>query len=197
MGAANRREVTMHDENVIENPLSGERIVIRTSGSETGGSLLVWDLDLAPGGRVPSSHSHPEQEEAFTIVSGEMRFRVGRRRVIAGPGETVTVPPGTVHHFRNRGSLPTHAHVETRPALDMEAMLVIGAAMARDQFAAGKKLPRLLELALFLREYEREVASPYLPGLVRAVSRPVAWLVRRRALDAHYEGLRERDTTAA
>ena len=45
---------------VIENPLSGERIVIRTSGAETGGRLLAWDLYLAPGGRVPSSHSHPD-----------------------------------------------------------------------------------------------------------------------------------------
>jgi hypothetical protein len=33
---------------VIENPLSGERIVIRTSGTETGGRLLAWDLFLAP-----------------------------------------------------------------------------------------------------------------------------------------------------
>jgi hypothetical protein len=67
------------EEHVIENPLSGERIVIRTSGAETGGTLFVWDLELAPGGRVPSSHSHPEQEERFSVVSGQMRFRVGGR----------------------------------------------------------------------------------------------------------------------
>ena len=30
-----------------------------------------------------------------------MRFRVGRRRLTAGPGDTVRVPPGTVHHFAN------------------------------------------------------------------------------------------------
>jgi mannose-6-phosphate isomerase-like protein (cupin superfamily) len=185
------------EEHVIENPLSGERIVIRTSGAETGGTLLVWDLELAPGGRVPSSHSHPEQEERFSVVSGQMRFRVAGRRLTAGPGETVTVSPGTVHHFANPGSVPAHVHVETRPALDMEAMLVVGAAMAREQYAEGRKIPRLLELALFLRDYEREVASPYFPAVVRAVTRPIAWLTRRRALDAHYRGFRERDSASA
>jgi len=184
-------------ERVIENPLSGERIVIRTSGAETGGTLLVWDLELAPGGRVPSSHSHPEQEERSSVVSGQMRFRVGRRRLTAGPGETVTVPPGTVHHFANPGSVPAQVHVETRPALEMDAMLVVGTAMAREQYAEGRKLPRPLELALFLRDYEREVASPYFPAVVRAVSRPIAWLTRWRALDAHYQQLRDRDSATA
>jgi ABC-2 type transport system ATP-binding protein len=47
---------------VIENPLSGEWITILERPRITG-DPLVWDLVLAPGGRVPNSHSHPEQEE--------------------------------------------------------------------------------------------------------------------------------------
>lgn len=166
----------------IYNPLTGERIWIRTRGEETGGELMVWDLELAPGGHVPISHSHPEQEEAFHVVSGEMRFRVGWRRVTAGPGESVIVPPGTVHHFSNHGAVPACVHVETRPALNMEEMLVVGAALARDQFP--RKIPRLGELAMFLTDYEREAQSAILPGVVRAVTRPVARLVRRRS--THY-----------
>ncbi|MGH3533323.1 MAG: cupin domain-containing protein [Pseudonocardiaceae bacterium] len=71
--------------NVIENPISGERIVIRKAADETGGVLLVWELFLAPGGRVPSSHAHPEQEERFTVLDGRMEFRVGGRVVIVVP----------------------------------------------------------------------------------------------------------------
>jgi hypothetical protein len=48
---------------IIENPVSGERIVIRTTAGESGGRRVSWELFLAPGGRVPSSHAHPEQEE--------------------------------------------------------------------------------------------------------------------------------------
>ncbi|ASW56794.1 cupin domain-containing protein [Plantactinospora sp. KBS50] len=180
-----------HHRTVIENPLSGERIVIRTGASETGGELLAWELLLAPGGRVPSSHAHPEQEERFTILAGRMRFRVGGRRTIAEVGRTVVVPPGTVHSFANAGPEPTHVLVETRPALDMQALLETAAAMAREQQAAARPFPRLLDLMLFMRDFEREVRAPYLPrALVRLVTRTLSGLARLRGLDARYRRLR-------
>jgi quercetin dioxygenase-like cupin family protein len=179
------------DRKVIENPLSGERIVICKTAAETGGSLLAWELFLAPGGRVPSSHAHPEQEELFTVLSGRMKFRVGLRSLTVGPGDTVRVPPGTVHHFANAGPVPAHVAVQTRPALDMESLLETAAALARDQHAAARALPNPLDLALFIRDFEREVRPPYLPAaLVRVVIRPLTWLARSRGLDARYRLLR-------
>src|SRR5260370_8633515 len=57
--------------------------------------------------------------------------------------------------------------------------------------APPRRLPRLLDLALFMRDFEREVRAPYLPAaLVRAVVRPSAWLARRGRLDARYRRLR-------
>src|SRR5690242_1084127 len=79
---------------VICNPLSGEQIIIRTSGAETNGQLLIFDLFLPPGKQVPSRHTHPFQEERFTILAGTLHFRLGRRRVLAVPSDTVVVPPG-------------------------------------------------------------------------------------------------------
>ncbi|MGD0064295.1 MAG: cupin domain-containing protein [Streptosporangiaceae bacterium] len=177
---------------VIENPLSGERITI-LAGTDAGqsGSVLEWELVLAPGGRVPSSHAHPRQEECFTVLAGRMRFRVGGRKVVAGPGQTVRVPPGTVHHFANVGRSPARVAVQTRPALSMQQLLQTAAAMAQDQHAAARRLPRPLDLALFMRDFEREVRAPYLPAaLVGAVIGPLAWLARRRGSDARYRRLR-------
>jgi quercetin dioxygenase-like cupin family protein len=174
---------------VIINPLSGERITIRAAGADT--SVLDWELVLAPGGRVPSSHAHPEQEECFTVLAGRMRFRVGGRRITAGPGQTVTVPPGTVHHFANASDQPAAIAVRTRPALGMQALLETAAALAQEQHAAARRLPRPVDLALFMRDFEREVRAPYLPpALVRTVTRPAAWLARRSGLDARYRRLR-------
>ena len=183
---------------VIENPLSGEQITIRMTAAQTGGSVLEWELVLAPGGRVPSSHAHPEQEECFTVLAGQMRFRVGGRRVTAGPGDTVRIPPGTVHHFANSGSQPARVAVQTRPALSMQELLETAAALAQEQHAAARALPSPLDLALFMCDFEREVRAPYLPaGLVRAVTHPLAWLARRRGLDARYRRLREPDANPA
>src|SRR5205085_11403110 len=84
---------------VIDNPISGERMVIRESGAQTGGRLLSFDLFLPPGGHVPARHVHPIQVEQFTVVAGRMRFRLGRRTILAHPGDTVLVPAGTAHWF--------------------------------------------------------------------------------------------------
>ena len=70
---------------VIANPISGEQIVIHTSGTETDGKLLVFDLFLPPGKHVPSWHTHPVQEERFTILAGTMRFRLGWHHILASP----------------------------------------------------------------------------------------------------------------
>jgi quercetin dioxygenase-like cupin family protein len=176
---------------VIINPLSGERITIRATAQDTGGRVLEWELLLAPGGKVPSGHAHPEQEECFTVLAGRMRFRVGARRIIAGPGDTVRVPPGTVHHFANASARPARVTVQTSPALNMQDLLETAAALAQEQHAAARRLPRPLELALFMRDFEREVRAPYLPArLVAAVVRPAAWLARRCGLDARYRRLR-------
>jgi quercetin dioxygenase-like cupin family protein len=176
---------------VIVNPLSGEQITVRATAADTGGSVLEWELLLAPGGRVPSSHSHPEQEERFCVLDGQMRFRVGGRRITAGPGEEVLVPPGTVHHFANAGPRPARVAVQTRPALSMQELLSTAAAMAQAQHAASRRLPSPVDLALFMRDFEREVRAPYLPAaLVRAVTRPAAWLAARCGADARYRRLR-------
>jgi quercetin dioxygenase-like cupin family protein len=170
----------------FENPLSGERITIRAADAD--GQVLAWELELAPGGRVPSRHAHPGQQEVFAVLAGRMRFRVGGRRVIAGPGQTVVVPPGTVHHFANAGPGTARVAVTTSPALRMAELLETAAALAAEQRAAARRLPRPLELALFMHDFRHEVAAPYLPG--RWVTGTLAGLARRRGLDARYRRLR-------
>jgi quercetin dioxygenase-like cupin family protein len=177
---------------VIDNPVSGERIVIRRCAGETGGALLVWELFLAPGGRVPSVHAHPEQEERFTMLGGVMRFRVRGRVVILTAGETLIIPAGAVHSFANAGHDPARVAVETRPALEMQALLETAAAMAREQHATGRLLPRLVDVVLFMRDFEREVRAPYLPApLVRPVIRCLAGLASARGWDERYRRVRE------
>ncbi|HSI29989.1 MAG TPA: cupin domain-containing protein [Miltoncostaeaceae bacterium] len=94
---------------VIENPVSGERITFVTTAADTGGELLVIELELAPDGHAPGLHVHPILEERFEVVSGRIRFRQGLRRKVAGPGEVVVVSPGTVHAFSNAGDEPARA----------------------------------------------------------------------------------------
>jgi quercetin dioxygenase-like cupin family protein len=171
----------MTEGRVIDNPVSGERIVIRESGAQTGGQLLSFDLFLPPGAHVPARHVHPVQEERFTVMAGRMRFRLGRGTLLAGPGETIRVPPGTAHWFGNAGEEVAHARVEVRPALRMQEFFESTEAMGRAGHFLGTRLPRLSDLALVLLEFQREVAVPDVPAfLVTILMAPFAWLGRRR-----------------
>ena len=84
---------------VISNPVSGETIEFVNTSADTDGELLAIDLTLTPDGHVPGTHVHPEQEERFEVKSGTMKFKLGFRTIVAGPGETVVVPAGKRHRF--------------------------------------------------------------------------------------------------
>jgi mannose-6-phosphate isomerase-like protein (cupin superfamily) len=166
----------------LENPASGERITFRQTSASTGGDLLAIDLQLPAGRRVPGGqHVHPHQEERFAVVAGTMRFRMGRRRVVAGPGDVVIVPPGQKHDFANVGEGNALVQVEVRPALKMEQLFetAVGLAEQGRTFLGG--IPRPLDLAVFTREFEDEVQAAFPPRpLQRVVLAPLVWLARRR-----------------
>jgi quercetin dioxygenase-like cupin family protein len=171
-----------HPKRVIVNPVSGETIVIQTSGAETGGRLLVFDLFLPPATHVPARHVHPIQTEQFTVLAGRIRFRLGRQTILAEPSDTVLVPAGTSHWFGNAGPGPAHVRVEVRPALRMEELLEASAAMTVGVGFFGRRLPRLTDLARLLVEFQRELAVPDVPPVVsRAALALFAWLGQRRA----------------
>jgi quercetin dioxygenase-like cupin family protein len=166
---------------VIDNPITGERIVIRQSGADTDGRLLAFDLFLPPGGHVPATHAHPVQEERFTVVEGQMRFQIGRRSMLVEPGQTIVVEPGAAHWFGNVGPETAVASVEIRPALRMQELLARSGAIGAGGSSPAKLVPRLPDLALVLLEFERELAVPRIPrAVLRVLLQPVAWLARHR-----------------
>jgi mannose-6-phosphate isomerase-like protein (cupin superfamily) len=172
---------------ILENPVSGERIVFRKTAADTGGELLTFELFLSPDGHVPGAHVHPEQEERFEVIKGTMKLRRGHQTVIASPGDTVVVPPKVAHRFENAGGEPAHVLVEVRPALRLEQLLETATALAREGRTNRKGMPKPLELALFVREFEREVRAPMVPaGVVRAAMVPLAWLATLQGLDGRY-----------
>ncbi len=172
---------------VLDNPVSGERIIFRKTAADTDGDLLSIELVLAPDGHVPGAHVHPIQEERFEVVEGALKIQKGLRIVTAHPGDTVVVPPGTVHRFENAGDEPSHVLVEVRPALRMEELFETSVALARQGRTTSRGMPHPLDLALFMRNFEAEVRAPFVPAAaVRAVMAPLVWVARRRGLDSRY-----------
>ncbi|MFC4173078.1 cupin domain-containing protein [Microvirga sp. GCM10011540] len=53
-----------------------------------------------PHGDSPPMHVHRNEDEAFHILQGKMRFQVGQEQVVVGAGETVVAPKGVPHTYR-------------------------------------------------------------------------------------------------
>ena len=164
----------------LENPITGERFTFTQTAASTGGELLAFDFALRPGGAVPLPHVHPIQTERFEVVAGRMRFRIGLRTRLAGPGDVVEVAPGVVHSFANAGDEEARLRVEVRPALAMEQMFAEVVAMARAGRMTRRGLPRNpLELALLARKYDQEAHAPLLSvGVQRLLLAPLVFTAR-------------------
>jgi mannose-6-phosphate isomerase-like protein (cupin superfamily) len=172
----------------LENPVTGERFTFTHTAATTDGELLAFDFALRPGGAVPIPHIHPVQTERFEIVSGQMRFRVGMRTVMAGPGDVVEVAPGVAHSFANAGDEEARLRVEVRPALAMEEMFAEVIAMAEAGRMTKRGLPRNpLDLAALARKYDQEAHAPLMTvGVQRMLLAPLLAPRRFRALAARH-----------
>ena len=116
-----------------------------------------------------------------------MKFRLGMKTIVAEAGDTVVVPKGRVHRFKNAGDGLARARVEVVPALDMEQLFETTVELAHEGRVTSKGMPKPLHLALFVRRYEREVRAPFPPAwVVRVLMAPLAALARRRGHAERY-----------
>jgi hypothetical protein len=63
---------------VLENPVTRERMVCREVARDTGGELLQADLSVGPGGFVAAEHIHAKQEDRFEVLAGVAQAPVRR-----------------------------------------------------------------------------------------------------------------------
>ena len=154
---------------VIENPVTGERIVFLKTSRETGGQAVVIETFVQPNGFVAAAHVHPSQEERFEVLRGSVGFKVGRKKLVAGPGQRITVPAGTPHKFWNAGDDEVHFVCEVRPALQFEQLLETMFALAADGKTNRKGMPNPLRLAVIANAHFDTVRLPFPPAWMQRV----------------------------
>ena len=81
----------------------GDLYTFLVTGEESGGAYFAMEAYLPPGGGPPP-HIHTREDETFYLLEGEVEFLLGERTIVAGPGDFISVPRGTVHRFRNTGA---------------------------------------------------------------------------------------------
>lgn len=148
----------------IENPVTGERIIFRQTSRDTKGEAVVIEAFVQPEGAVAAAHVHPSQEERFEVLHGSVGFKVGGKKLVAGPGERLTIPAGITHKFWNAGDDEAHFVCEVRPALQFERLLETMFALAADGKTNRKGMPNPLRLAVIAHAHFDTVRLPFPPA---------------------------------
>jgi mannose-6-phosphate isomerase-like protein (cupin superfamily) len=70
--------------------------------------LCIFEQWVAPGTGAPT-HMHPV-EEVLTLREGEAEMWIGEQRAVLTAGQSLIVPAGRLHGFRNCGTTTLHIH---------------------------------------------------------------------------------------
>jgi quercetin dioxygenase-like cupin family protein len=177
---------------IVEDPVFKHRLRFTDATDEQGAPAVRCEMWIEPGGGVPP-HAHPSMEERFTVREGRPELLAGRAWAAAEPGETVVVPAGTRHAYRNRGDVEAYlVCIATPPDPGLEGFLSDAARMGRAGMLTKHGLPTswraLLQAAVMIDHYRDMVVMGFPPLPPKPVQRllipPLARLGARRGYRA-------------
>ncbi len=96
----------------------GSEMWFKATGGDTGLRFSLMERTLPPGGRMPPSHRHVGNDEAYFVLDGVVEFRIGAEVSAAGAGVFHLVPAGEAHTFGNTSQQSARLLVLHAPALD-------------------------------------------------------------------------------
>lgn len=136
---------------VFVNPIFKDRAIVLENVEETGGKYMLGELEIAPGGGN-YMHTHSAFEETFTAVKGTLGIGLKDKKLFLKPGESITVPLHTPHHFFNPGKERITCHVKFVPGHEgFVKGLAIGYGLAADSKTNSEGIPKsLMHLALLI-----------------------------------------------
>jgi mannose-6-phosphate isomerase-like protein (cupin superfamily) len=152
---------------VIEDPVLRQRYGFSRSVGADGQEVLKVEMWIDPGGGV-TPHIHPAMEERFEVQSGTPSFLCGRKWATAGPGETVVVPAGLRHAYRNNVDEVAHVVCHATPPSSLQEFLEEAAALNRSGGLTSHGLPRrpsVLLAAAAMAHRHREMVILLFPPL--------------------------------
>ena len=101
---------------------------MRASAINGATQLCIFEQWVAPGAGAPT-HWHPV-EEVLTVREGEAEMWIDEDRAVLTAGQSLIVPAGRKHGFRNSGTATLHIH-EVLASPVFEAMMEGAAEMTR------------------------------------------------------------------
>ncbi|HEX4319281.1 MAG TPA: cupin domain-containing protein [Acidobacteriaceae bacterium] len=86
-------------------------------GPAAGASVTLFEMEVAPGAKVPVAHSHDAYDETIYGLAGTLTMTLQGQPHEIAPGGSLYVPRGAVHRFDNFSAAPSHSLVIITPGI--------------------------------------------------------------------------------
>lgn len=95
--------------------VTGDLYTFKAVSKDTGEAYALMELVIQPNGGAPP-HIHTQEDEAFYIQEGELKFQLDEQIIVATPGTFLHSPKGQIHSFTNVGTTPAKVLCWNTPA---------------------------------------------------------------------------------
>ncbi|MCX6313236.1 MAG: cupin domain-containing protein [Sphingobacteriales bacterium] len=144
----------------------GMKFTVLQSGIDTNGKSLDLHWDLLPGCNMkdPLVHIHPNAIETYDILEGEMEFFIKNKWLTAKKGDSLAVPAGVKHAFRNPSDQIVSVFNTHQPALKMENYFE-DVCKVLDKLTDGRKtafkmnLRAMLYMGVLMNNYRNDIIA--------------------------------------
>ena len=174
----------------ISNTRTGQSYRFVQTARDTSGKLLEMESTFRPGSPEPAPHYHPHQTEDFTVMAGELTVRMEGQLIRLKAGDTLRVPPNTVHSMWNASATLATVNWQVKPALETEFFFETITGLINEGHVGPNGRPPLLQSTLLANHFSSvfRLAKPSY-ALQRAffsIISPIARLVGYRATYDRY-----------
>ena len=133
--------ISMRKDVAIVEPEAGDTLAVAggnyrvvISGEMTGGNYAVIEMLVPPGGGPPP-HAHPNMQEMFYVLEGEVEFKTENGSTLVRQGGFINIPlGGAVHCFKNESGMLAKLLCTVVPAGLEEIFRQIGIPAAPGEF---------------------------------------------------------------
>lgn len=153
-------------------------------------ATTILEMDVAPKTGNPK-HYHTLFEETFEVLEGELFIGKDIMTTTLKPGESITVPIGSVHFFKNKTDFNCRIRITLNQGnTDFEDAMSIYYGLKKDGLISNAGVPKkLADMAIFI-----QLNNSKMTGFPKIAEKFLNFIANRAIKKGRLETLRNRYT---
>jgi quercetin dioxygenase-like cupin family protein len=144
--------------------LDGSVYAVTAAAADSGHKFVEMEFTLPPGSVSPPPHVHHGLTEEYEVIEGSFDVMSAGAWMTLAPGNSASIPPETLHTFKNRSGALVRVRNVHRPAGRFEDYIEHIYRLTRARGIKRARDPRLpIYLSMLMLEYPETLA----PGRAR------------------------------